>query len=383
MQPEAETTVPPVPKSLIATIPSWSSRYDQTGSRCKPAQWVVRPGISQSQPRYLPPTWNSYIQPEGQLYFASDATPRTVTDVNFHDDVKQEKVVRFAELACKIAEARNIVLPETSELYLEPAKTEDSAYYYFVDHATQTVFWLDEHNSESFGLDDVVSETQSAFLLEYQYWYHIQCFPSHRAHHLSLRLDELIPVFLHGECDQRTSPTSTFPYAAKQCKEFLRLLQYAKENPYSPFNVCFVARLWSILANHRHFTFYGQPLARLDRTQIVVDHPERKRGLVFAAASHLLLGVPESYGGRLEECWIDNVAIDYVWTDFLARTRGEWRESLIMSFGLSLFNALLLLIPGTSELLAIASLLCCAVATLSSLALGSRPYPVIVEAAVR
>ncbi|KAI0681759.1 hypothetical protein C8T65DRAFT_754783 [Cerioporus squamosus] len=341
-----------------------------------------------SRPQYLPPTWNSYIQPEGQLYFASDAAPRTVTDGNFYDPVNQEKILRLAQLACKVAEARNIVLPETSELYLEPSKTLDCCYYYFVDHATQSVFWLEERNSESFGFEEVVSETQSAYLLERQYWSHIEQFPSHRSHHLALRLDELIPVFLHGECDQRTSPTSTFPYGAKECKEFLRLLQYARENPYSPYNVCLVARLWAQIAGHRYHTFFGHQLARLDRVQSIVDEPEKKRGLLFAVASNLLLGVPGRYGSQLDNCFVDNVSYGHVWRDFLARAQDEWRQSLILVSLTSSFNALLLLLPETSEPLAIASLLCCAVVAVSSLVLQARPAhhtanPPAAEEAVR
>lgn len=225
---------------------------------------------SSPRPRYLPATWSTHIQPEGQLYFASTVAPRTITDADFYDAVLQEKVLRLAQLAVKVAEARNIKLPETSELYLEPHSSNDSCYYYFVDHATQCVFWLDEHKSEDFYFEKVVSDTQSGehycpecsshdadsfvccvvYMLEEQYWAHIEQFPSHRQNEVSLRLEELIPVFQHGECDHRTSSSSTFPYDAKDCKELLRLLYYAKENPYSPFNVCFVARLWAEICEY-------------------------------------------------------------------------------------------------------------------------------------
>ena len=225
---------------------------------------------SSPRPRYLPATWSTHIQPEGQLYFASTVAPRTITDADFYDAVLQEKVLRLAQLAVKVAEARNIKLPETSELYLEPHSSNDSCYYYFVDHATQCVFWLDEHQSEDFYFEKVVSDTQSGehycpecsshdadsfvccvvYMLEEQYWAHIEQFPSHRQNEVSLRLEELIPVFQHGECDHRTSSSSTFPYDAKDCKELLRLLYYAKENPYSPFNVCFVARLWAEICEY-------------------------------------------------------------------------------------------------------------------------------------
>ncbi|RPD61254.1 hypothetical protein L227DRAFT_574335 [Lentinus tigrinus ALCF2SS1-6] len=373
MQSKLEHSLPPVPEFLFPTIPSWTDRYKPKEQRAKLAPWIVRSGISQSQPQYLPPTWASYVQPEGQLYFASNAAPRTVTEGDFYDAVKQEKFMKIAQLVCKVAEARNIVLPETSELYLELSGSMDRCFYYFADHATQTLFWLSDRNSEDLGFGDVASESQSAYVLEEQYWLHVEQFPSHRTHDLSLRLDELIPVFQHGECDQRTSESSTFPYTAKQCKEFLRLLYYARENPHSSFNVCYVARLWGQMSRHRHRTLYGQQLARLDRTVSVVDKPEKKRGRVFTATSHLLLGVPGRYAADLDKRFVDDLVCSYVWQDFLTKAHHEWRQSLNFSFALSIFNAILLLVPETSGPLAIASLLCSAVVVVSSLALQARP----------
>ena len=89
-------------------------------------------------------------------------------------------------------------------------------------------------------------------------------------------------------------------------------------------------------AGQRHRTFYGQQLARLDRTVSVVDQPKKKRGHLFAATSHLLLGSPERFGRELEKIWTDGIVYSHVWHDFLSTTQDEWRQSLTFSFALSM-----------------------------------------------
>ena len=77
-------------------------------------------------------------------------------------------------------------------------------------------------------------------------------------------------------------------------------------------------------------------MARLDRTVSVVDQPKKKRGHLFAAVSHVLLGSPERFGSELEKMYTDDIAYGPVWRDFLSETQDEWRQSLTLSLGLSM-----------------------------------------------
>ena len=72
----------------------------------------------------------------------------------------------------------------------------------------------------------------------------MEYFPSHIVNTVDLALDELIPAFIHAEGDQLTSKGSTWPYAAKQCKDFLRILNQARDTR-TPHTVSIVARFWS------------------------------------------------------------------------------------------------------------------------------------------
>ena len=72
----------------------------------------------------------------------------------------------------------------------------------------------------------------------------MEYFPSHIVDTVDLALDELIPAFIHAEGDQLTSKGSTWPYAAKQCKDFLRILNQARDTRTS-HTVSIVARFWS------------------------------------------------------------------------------------------------------------------------------------------
>lgn len=79
---------------------------------------------------------------------------------------------------------------------------------------------------------------------------HVEYFPSHRLSGLNLALDELIAAFIHAQGDQLTSLGSTFPYTAKQCKDFLRILCQARDIPPTPQTTCMVARIWGAIGEH-------------------------------------------------------------------------------------------------------------------------------------
>ena len=215
-----------------------------------------------TSPPYLPLGWSAHVQPEGQLYFACDVKPHIVTDAYMYSESIKEKVLHFVAIVCKTMEEKNVTVPDSAELYLNPSETKDSCEYYFVDHASHAVFWLEDVDVYEMDMWQVVSESHlglfhlgethdhplthyTGFVLMEHYWTHVEHFPSHRMSSLHLAIDELISIFIHGQGDQMTSTGSTFAYNAKQSKEHLRLLLNAKETlMYAP-SVCFVARLWA------------------------------------------------------------------------------------------------------------------------------------------
>ena len=76
-----------------------------------------------------------------------------------HSEDVREKILRFAVVVCKTLESKEVTLPDSAELYLIPSDSDDTCLYYFVDHASHSVFWLDEVDVYQLDLPEVISES--------------------------------------------------------------------------------------------------------------------------------------------------------------------------------------------------------------------------------
>ncbi|OJT02357.1 hypothetical protein TRAPUB_7140 [Trametes pubescens] len=282
----------------------------------------------ESEPRYLPSGWSSHIQPEGKRYFVRDSSPRIVTDAYIYSSITQEKVLHFAAAVVKMIDAKQISLPDSAEVYLSPSESEDECGYYVADHATHILFWLEEVDLDQLSIPDVVSEEHLRYTLGDLYWQHIEQFPSHSPNGLSLAVDDLIAIFIHGQGDHMTSENSTFPYVAKECKNFIRVLEGAKQRLDHPGSICIVARLWSVISRSRVQTHYAQERTRLACDQLILDLPEAPRGRIFAAASRLLFGIPQTYAAKLDRVFSDEIVFVHPWRNFMTQCRAEWQQYL-------------------------------------------------------
>ncbi|KAM5533995.1 hypothetical protein V8D89_012315 [Ganoderma adspersum] len=361
---------------LLPTVPTSTKRYDPPTKKISPGNLLIPAGrfgyAKEPEPPYLPHGWTAHIQPEGQVYFACDSKPRIVTDAQMYSESAREHVLRCVVTVFKTLESKDILLPESAEVYIMPLDYDDACLYYFVDHASRALFWLEEIEVADLGLVEVISESHLALVLQEQYWTHVEQFPSHRFESLNLAVDELIAIFIHGEGDQMTSVGSTFAYTAKQAKQYTRILKDAREHlAYAP-SVCIVARLWGVVARVRYQTFFAQERARLDRAQRVLDIPDTNRGRIFSVASHLLYQIPAARAQELERLYLDNLVYMHAWADFVQRSRNEWKEHLPLIFGVAIIDLLFMLLPGSSGHLAAVSLFCCAVAAGACLALLAR-----------
>ncbi|KAL7277323.1 hypothetical protein ACG7TL_009180 [Trametes sanguinea] len=357
------------------TTPALSNRYENS-RQSKPRNVLIKPGqfsyAGESEPPYLPLGWSPYTQPEGQLYFACESGFRFVTDAYMHNPKTLERVMRFSVTLLKVLDAAQVILPTTIEVYLLPYSEEECGYY-LTDHASHTVSWLEEVDLDQLAIADVVSDSHLRFALEDLYWQHIEQFPSHRISSLFMAVDDLIAVFLHGEADHLTSANSTFPYVAKECKQFVRVLESAKQKLDQPASVCIIARLWSVVARHRLQIHYAQERARLSREQQIINLPETNRGLLFAGVSKMLFSIPQAYAKKLDRLFSDEIVFVHPWRDFMRTSREEWQQYLTWSLGLAILDVLCLgLSSPASQIIAKISLACCAMTLLSSLALLVR-----------
>ncbi|KAH9941637.1 uncharacterized protein BXZ73DRAFT_98025 [Epithele typhae] len=360
-----------LPTRLVPSPPSETTRYEPALQRVVPDFVKITPGlfsfVTEAEPPYLPEGWTMHVQAEGKPYYACETSPRVVTEDDVaHPDIRG-KVLRAIDAVREEMAIQNVSLPDSAELCLriKPDAPEDDDFraqevceYYFADHAAHVVWWLHEVDSETVLFDmGIVSESHLRMGLESQYWSHIEQFSAHRIERLHLAIDELIAVFVHGEADQRTSMTSCFPYTSDQCKHFIRILGNANTFPQQTTGLTVIARMWCNIATHRFQTMYGQCSARLDRHQrILEDSPNPQRGMLFGAASRLLFNIPAQYAAKFDHMYTDGIIYGYVFRDFLCETA----------------NVLFTISPRASPELAAASLLCCALAIATALALMSR-----------
>ncbi|OCH87220.1 hypothetical protein OBBRIDRAFT_796399 [Obba rivulosa] len=370
-------TVMPVPckGSLQAKVATANLRYDRV-KRITPSNQDIPAGFCsysvEQQPRYLPAGWSPHIQPEGQRYFACDSALHVVTEANLYLPEIQDRIEYWTrEVNTRLAE-RKIGLPESAELFLELDEYSDSCFYYLVDHAFRVIFWLEPTTTTMLYLMPSVSLSHLRLALEEQYWSHLEFYPSHRIERLSLRLPELINVFLHAQVDTMTSNVSTFPYNAADCEKFLGILKTIQDEKtvIDGYSVCTLARLWIMVLHNQHQTHHGEEVARLSRDQQILESstPTRRRWL-YAPLRHLLFKIPAYYEDRLEDLFTDRIVYIHQWRDFMGECREEWKQYGSWTLALLLFNALLLIAPGTSTLVAVASMFVCNLAIVSAAAL--------------
>ncbi|KAG1823471.1 uncharacterized protein BJ212DRAFT_1476352 [Suillus subaureus] len=251
--------------------------------------------------------WLSCIHPEGQLYFHMKCGHLSVVTEENVLNIETDNLVSsyLAVIEKRIVEC-GIILPQTCELFIElrfdePPQTTTCAYY-FVDHHSRCLFWLEPTSSELLDMGMLVSDSHLDTALERLYWVHVEFFPMHVCAQMTpLILDNLISVICHGMTDRMTSRTSTFPYTEEKCDQLLRALSLRRGEPLDGYTLCFVARLWGAINNQRFMTYYGQENAQLDRLhppmpEDIVDHPGMR-----ALANMMLWGIPNHHHSKLHD----------------------------------------------------------------------------------
>lgn len=83
-----------------------------------------------------------------------------------------------------------------------------------------------------------------------------------------------------------------------------------------PRIICYVARIWTVIAGHRHQIHYGEEVCRLSRTQSITESEPSNPSLLYKALSKLLFDIPQSYLARLNDLIIDDLVYQWHWTRF-------------------------------------------------------------------
>ncbi|EPT00615.1 hypothetical protein FOMPIDRAFT_1023728 [Fomitopsis schrenkii] len=324
------------------------------------------------EPQYLPAGWFAHTHPEGQRYFARDSRPRVVTEADLYSRETQECVARWIkEIEWRSAE-QQIPIRDDAEIFLEPDAESDSCRYYMVDYPSRVVFWLEELDTDVLDLPATVTDSHLRVVLEEHYWTHVEYFSMHRCQDVDLALDALKTVLLHARVDQLTSTTSTFPYGAKECTDFLDVVKAAQECVPDGNIVATIARLWNTVVHHRFTIHHGEQYARLSRDQSILDCDATSPSRFFCLISRLCFRIPEANVRELDDLYVDNLVYVEPWRKAMKTHRADWLLHASWALALLIVDILSCIVPHYSHQLAMASMLFCNMSLVSAVLLTTR-----------
>jgi hypothetical protein len=158
----------------------------------------IEAGPPTEKPQYLPLHWFQQTHPEGQPYFYLDSPLRIVTEGYLYRPEVMEKITYWSKGIEALLAEKGITIGDDVELLLQlDDQDANCCQYYFINHATRSIFWLHEVSTQDFNLGPVASKSHLKLALEGLYWHHVEFFPVHIAIH-SQAVDELISVFTHA-----------------------------------------------------------------------------------------------------------------------------------------------------------------------------------------
>ncbi|KAJ3792435.1 hypothetical protein GGU11DRAFT_802949 [Lentinula aff. detonsa] len=259
----------------------------------------------------IPAEWKTKVHPEGALYYVY-RDGRFYTGANIMDDLTRDRIVACINDFDGFIRSRSIQLSSRTNtvfnLYTDPHDPDEyTCGYYIADHATRSIFWLDDVDAESFPVwgevKGVTSPTHIEHAIVSLYWYHCHLFP--HSYVLTIEaVDELRDILLHCICDTITSSTSTVPYSVASLKEMMNILNNLRKNPATGEGVSAYSRIAYIFARLRFLHFHGQPAARLDRDQSVHRKTNRHQNhhpWWMKCLSPALFSAPDLYHRTLSE----------------------------------------------------------------------------------
>ncbi|KIL00338.1 hypothetical protein PAXRUDRAFT_821795 [Paxillus rubicundulus Ve08.2h10] len=301
--------------------------------------------------------WRRFVHPEGQPYSVlNNEEFAVVTEANLEDAEAEQSILDYVKLVQKELQYHHIKVPPRSELFLELGDDRTQCNYYFVDHAAKKLFWLEELTTESLDISAAMSHPHLDSALERLYWVHLEFFPMHHESYqeeFSQIVQDLCNVISHGQADRLTSRTSTFPYTADTCKQFLKLLSRKRGERVDGYTLCYASRLAGAIANQRFITFYGQESAQLDRLQEMYPNDTLEHKWLSTPANFVLWGIPRYYSTLLEDVYVNEQVYADQWTNFISLCLADWTGSLSWTFPVLVASILLASVRGGTMSMAI------------------------------
>ncbi|KAG8951195.1 hypothetical protein FRC04_006677 [Tulasnella sp. 424] len=305
----ADKTINPPGLLLRPTLPSLLPRYDRPVSGwCGSLRDVVPPNTRPSNTTkcsQLPDGWEEYTSPEGDTYFRHQKLS-IVTNTNIRLPSYEQVFIMAHDRLMELGGAIDLHIRD-SEVFIQVTEKTPFTYqaeYYFVDHHVRLPFWVHPVRVQDLGLPSFGTNGHLRAALTPEFWTHMEYFPAHQALDTSSE-SELIAIFRHGCADDITSYGSTFPYDARDCRNFLQTLEgFVASGEFSSYRTSIFAKLWASITRVRHANGYSLDGPRLDRLQ-GLEHftSDQRPDLYIQMLITLSLALPLTKFNRISELW--------------------------------------------------------------------------------
>ncbi|KIM46860.1 hypothetical protein M413DRAFT_264641 [Hebeloma cylindrosporum] len=299
-----------------------------------------------------PDKWKNFTHPDGSIYFLNESWQiPVITDVYVDDDDPRRRLEGFIEKIFSYIDTYEVIMPAEACLVLEFRQTGKCGYY-FVDHSTRCLFWLEEF--DAIDTQDFLVHVRVKFTpplvgheMKSLYWLHNEYFPELRPFVVDA-LQELKDVLIHAVGDSLTSPWSNTPYNLDNLQKMLSLVKdIESSDSRGPGSAVVVYRLLHNFYHERLLNLHGEKGARLNVNQSI--HPERKKTFIIKIVSPLLLFGPESHIRKLTEMSVDSLVRRHDWDKLLADLTNDWKEFALYATVLLNANVAFLAIQSVDD----------------------------------
>ncbi|TFK22158.1 hypothetical protein FA15DRAFT_671829 [Coprinopsis marcescibilis] len=364
---------------IYPIMPSGNIRYERHAYihlTPEPSRYCVKPmQIAFDDEYVLPEGWIKVVQPEGFPYFWHEQD-RIITDSQIYDADVSKHLGGFITDIHEHLRIRNLVQTEDVDLVLQivrcPEENGEEQWwcgYYFVNHSTRTIFWL-----EKFHIDEHLAEVKGKLqgshikvLMENEYWQHWILYPN-----LCRITSEVMTVtenaLRDAIIDVITSEYTTVNISLECLKDSEALVKETKAalpkgyfkrgNKRGPryregdISTWCIGRIMKQIAFSRFLNFYGQSVCRLDpRNSVHKNKPKTpsETSMRFRCLSPALFCAPDVYYTLMEKLWVDKLTSPEFWNKLFAQLHEDWRDQLIYASLLLTTNIAFLTISNVTR----------------------------------
>ncbi|KAH9478558.1 hypothetical protein JR316_0009015 [Psilocybe cubensis] len=330
---------------IVPTMPEANLRYEKRPRiHRRDYNMIVQPITTVFEKPTSPLGWLKYVHPEGLRYFYHEQK-RVFTDADLFDSKILAQIMEDIELCENFITENAIRMPANIHLAMHLYYKEDDPSiiennYYYVDHDTRTVFFLDTYDPSNlfswYEISGCRTDSHLRHEIEAQYWYQILFFLLLYPHATKLSkamVSELRDTVHHFIGDAMTSPTSTAPYTLNELNKVLKLTATLERKRLGtgPSYITVQGALYVLKARSRFLNFYGEGHARIERNFSVHGDPIHSRTWLVKSLSIILFSSPDFHLRTLQNMWVDGIMHHNVWQECMKKMNEEWQEFVLFA----------------------------------------------------